>query len=150
MKGNTRRGDWAELSFMARATELQLHVSKPWGNSYRYDVGIECGGKFLRVQVKCTTHKCPNGKAYVCTTRGHRVIGGSYTAEQIHFLAVYIIPENTWYIFPSRVFTKLKWSVYLRPYAKAQKYARYKEAWDLLLNREKQAKAKAAGAGGKY
>jgi len=47
---------------MARATELQLHVSKPWGNSYRYDVGIESGEKLLRVQVKCTMHKCSGAK----------------------------------------------------------------------------------------
>jgi hypothetical protein len=36
----------------------------------------------------------------------------------------------------------------LRPHAKAHKYARYKEGWDLLLKREKRAKAKAASAGG--
>jgi hypothetical protein len=149
MKGNTRRGDWAELCFMARATELQLHVSKPWGNAYRYDVGIECGGKLLRVHVRCTTHKCSGGKAYLCTTRPHRTIGGGYTGKEIDYLAVYIIPENIWYIFPSRVFSKMTWSVYLRPHAKAHKYARYKEGWDLLLKREKRAKAKAAGAGGR-
>ncbi|MCU1298204.1 MAG: putative endonuclease [Acidobacteriaceae bacterium] len=149
IKDNTKRGDWAELCFMARATELQLHVSKPWGNSYRYDVGIECGGKLLRVQVKCTMHKHPDGKAYVCTTRGHNVIGGHYIEKEIDFLVAYIIPENIWYIFPARVSSKLKWSIYLRPEAKGEKYGRYKEAWELLLSREKRAKAKAAGAGGR-
>jgi hypothetical protein len=50
---------------MALASERGLSVSKPWGDSVRYDFAIEHQGKFLRVQVKCTMAKC--GKGYVCT-----------------------------------------------------------------------------------
>lgn len=48
------QGEWAELLFMARAAEHGFSVSKPWGESQAYDVTVESGGKFLRVQVKST------------------------------------------------------------------------------------------------
>jgi hypothetical protein len=36
-----RRGEWVELIFMMRAAELEFNVSKPWGDSSRYDVSVE-------------------------------------------------------------------------------------------------------------
>jgi hypothetical protein len=32
------RGEWAELRFMTRATELGFRVTKPWGDSSPYDL----------------------------------------------------------------------------------------------------------------
>jgi hypothetical protein len=46
------RGEWAELRFMLRATELGLRVTKPWGDNSPYGLVIETSGRFLRVQVK--------------------------------------------------------------------------------------------------
>ena len=37
------RGEWVELQFMARAVRNGFKVSKPWGDSSAYDVGIESG-----------------------------------------------------------------------------------------------------------
>ena len=37
-----RRGEWVELQFMARAHAHGLIVSKPWGDSARYDFIVEC------------------------------------------------------------------------------------------------------------
>ena len=45
-----RRGEWVELIFMMRAAELGFNVSKPWGDSNRYDVSVEDEGRFRRVQ----------------------------------------------------------------------------------------------------
>jgi hypothetical protein len=67
IKSHKERGEWAELQFMARATGLGLGVSKPWGESRPYDVGIEHGQRYMRVQVKSTIYKI--GKSYVCNTR---------------------------------------------------------------------------------
>ena len=39
-----RRGEWVELIFMMRATELGFNVSKLWGDSSRYDVSVEDEG----------------------------------------------------------------------------------------------------------
>jgi hypothetical protein len=36
-----QQGEWAELCFMARAAGHGLRVSKPYGDSASYDVGVE-------------------------------------------------------------------------------------------------------------
>ena len=51
-----RRGEWAELQFMARAASYDLKLCRPWGESSRYDVTVEHATGFHRVQVKATSH----------------------------------------------------------------------------------------------
>ena len=47
-----QRGEWVELLFMTEAAQRGFNVSKPWGDSARYDISVEANGRFLRVQVK--------------------------------------------------------------------------------------------------
>jgi PD-(D/E)XK endonuclease len=54
IKNSKLRGEWAELRFMTRAAERGLMISKPWGDSARYDLMIEHHGRVLRIQVKST------------------------------------------------------------------------------------------------
>lgn len=129
IKNHKLRGEWAELRFMARAAEQGLGVSKPWGESARYDVGVEYEGRFLRVQVKSTIYKV--GKSYVCNTRPDNN-DQPYTMGQIDFMAAYVIPDDVWYILPARVATALKGNIWLSPHRKGHKYERYVEAWELL------------------
>jgi hypothetical protein len=49
-----QRGEWVELKFMTEAAQRRFGVSKPWGDTRAYDVGVEHGENFLRVQVKST------------------------------------------------------------------------------------------------
>jgi len=81
IKDHKQRGEWAELRFMARAAEHGLSVSKPWGDSQRYDVTVEHNGRFLRVQVKSTVAKFCDG--YVCSIRSSR--GQHYTRREVDF-----------------------------------------------------------------
>ena len=53
-KSVKEQGEWAELQFMAAAAGRRFTVCKPWGDT-AFDVGIECGQNFLRVQVKFTS-----------------------------------------------------------------------------------------------
>jgi hypothetical protein len=132
IKNHELRGEWAELRFMARAAEQGLGVSKPWGESARYDVGVEYKGRFLRVQVKSTLYKV--GKSYVCNTRpdnDHQ----PYTLDQIDFMAAYVIPIDVWYILPAKVATALG-NIWLSPHLKGHKYERYVEAWALLKQKK--------------
>ena len=55
------RGEWVELQFMAAAAQRRFAVSKPWGDTRAYDVGIEHAQNFLRVQVKSTTLRAVAG-----------------------------------------------------------------------------------------
>jgi hypothetical protein len=128
IKDGKMRGEWAELRFMARASEQGLGVSKPWGDSRAYDFIIEHKGKLLRVQVKSTTH--PRYHSYVCCFHGHK--NRRYTAEQIDFVAAYIVPKDIWFIFPIAVIMKVHSSAVLSPHMKVSKYGPYQEAWHLL------------------
>jgi hypothetical protein len=120
------RGEWAELRFMTRASELGLRVSKPWGENAPYDFAVEHNGRFLRVQVKCTCKK--RLRSYVCWVSNSR---GPYTRDQIDFVAAYIIPADTWYILPIAAIHH-SFDVWLTPNRKNSRYAEFKEAWHLL------------------
>ncbi len=119
------RGEWTELLFMTRATEHGLRVIKPWGDSSRYDVVVETGGRFLRVQVKTTSHR--RGRQYVCSIdrRGKN----PYTAADIDFFAIYIVPLDIWYFIPVE---KSGLAINLSPHNSLSKNAPYREAWHLL------------------
>src|SRR5580692_10786086 len=84
------RGEWAELRFMTRATELGLRVIKPWGDNSAYDLAIDYLGHFLRIQVKCTQQKRWN--SYRCCIAAN---GVPYRPDQIDFIAAFVIPADT-------------------------------------------------------
>ena len=138
-----RRGEWVELQFMARAAAHGLTVSKPWGDTARYDFVVEHAGRFHRVQVKSTMMLDRSGVEgrhgpYRCNTasRGWRESSKEarrYNAAQIDFFAFYIIPEDVWYIVP--IAAAVRWAVSLNPYQRDNKYFRYLEAWHLLTGK---------------
>jgi len=124
-----RRGEWAELQFMAKAAKLGLRISKPWGEC-RYDVIVETGGRLIRIQVKSTI--CRRRKGYVCRVRPSDTVR-PYETGEFDFLAIYVITEDVWYIIPARLVVNKRLStISLRPSSPACKYEAYKEAWDLL------------------
>jgi hypothetical protein len=118
MKSNNQRGEWTEARFMIRACEHGFNVSRPWGGSSRYDFAVELNGQFLRVQVKSTTWK-KDGVAYVFGLAGPA--RKRYTEEEIDFFAVYVIPEDPWYIIPASVVVGLKSSLRLYPHCTNQR-----------------------------
>ena len=124
------RGEWAELRFMSRAAEHGLTITKPWGDSARYDFAVEHRGRFLRVQVKCT--RCRRWNSYVCNISAN---GVPYSADQLDFIAAYVIPADTWYIIPTAA-TQGQQTILLTPNRKYHrqdcKFDPYKEAWHLL------------------
>ncbi len=122
------RGEWAELHFMARAKEEGFRVTKPWGESARYDFAVELGGQFLQVQVKSTI--CRHQRSYACALHGAQ--GKLYTAEQVDFFAIYVVPENVWYVVPADIALRLRGTIVLTPARENEKYASYREAWHLM------------------
>ncbi|HZP62519.1 MAG TPA: group I intron-associated PD-(D/E)XK endonuclease [Terriglobales bacterium] len=120
------RGEWAELRFMTRAAEHGLTVTKPWGETTRYDFAVEYEGHFARVQVKSTMFVDRGG--YSCSVRGCR---GPYEGDVFDYVAVYLIPEDLFYIIPAEK-VQGQGSVALYPRLKSSKYEKYREAWELL------------------
>jgi hypothetical protein len=120
------RGAWAEMRFMIAATEKRLCVTKPWGEITPFDLATEYRGKFQRVQVKCTI--CKSRNSYICGIASH---GTPYRPDEIDFIAAFVIPTDTWYIIPIRT-TKGQKKLVLSPHMAESKYAKYREAWQLL------------------
>ena len=124
-----QRGEWVELVFMTNAAGRGFHVSKPWGDSGRYDVSVEHQGRFRRVQVKSTS--VPRGEGgYVCYLKRTGI--RYYGVEEVDFFAIYVMARKAWFIVPSKVVLRLKSNIRVAPGDKKQKYARYEEAWHLL------------------
>jgi hypothetical protein len=138
IKNRKQRGEWAEMCFMAQAAAHGLCVAKPYGDSASYDLAIEYQGRFLRVQVKST--KYMRFGCYICHTASNQ----PYRANQIDFIAAYVIPLGVWYILPAAALQG-KHMICLSPHRKNSKYGRYREAWHLL--RDKPSKSRAAKAG---
>ncbi len=133
-----RRGEWAELRFQLRATELGLILAKPCGDCAPYDFLVACPetansdrrdhhGHFLRIQVKCTVYH--RGNSYKCHLDHN---GIPYTPAEIDLFAAYVIPADTFYILPLAA-THSQPDILLSPHRPNSKYSLYKEAWHLLM-----------------
>jgi hypothetical protein len=131
------RGEWVELWFMAEAARRRFAVCKPWGEIRAYDVGIEHGQNFLRVQVKSTSFR--RGDGYCCELTPNHLKKQDYTLEQIDLFAVYVIPVNAWYLIPASLVLGERriGCVMLSPVVgptkkKSYCYEGYREAWGML------------------
>ncbi|MGH9651377.1 MAG: group I intron-associated PD-(D/E)XK endonuclease [Terriglobales bacterium] len=132
-----KQGEWAELAFMTRAAALGLNVSKPWGDSARYDFIVEFRGRIFRVQVKSTARphrqRSRPTRAYCINsaTGSNRQL--TYTRADADFLAAYIVPEDLWYIIPVRAILGRR-TLRLSPHhpRRRGRYEKYQEAWSLL------------------
>jgi hypothetical protein len=130
------RGEWVELRFMAEAMGHGYKISKPWGDSAPYDIGVESGDRILRVQVKSTANR--SGTGYFCQFKPNYHKKQDYTVKQIEFFAAYVIPQDAWYIIPSIVLLGRvrKTAAMLCPMVPLRKnryrYEQYREAWELL------------------
>jgi len=128
------RGEWVELQFMAEAASRGFGLSKPWGDSQAYDVGIDSGPNHLRVQVKSTSYLRRTG--YYCEFKPQDYRTG-YRLDQVDLFAAYVIPENVWYLIPAAVLVREHiQGLQLCPVRHSSRcpylYEKYREAWGLL------------------
>lgn len=121
-------GEQVEAAFLHKVTGLGLSVAKPWGDSERYDLIVDSGRRLWRVQVKSTRYA--GERRFSITARG---CTEAYSAEEIDFLAAYIVPLDLWYVVPVKAFAP---STCLRFYPEGKnsrgRYEKYREAWGLL------------------
>lgn len=122
------QGELVELRFLARAAELGLRVSKPYGDSAPYDFLVESGGTVYKVQVKSTRYRETKCKAFLCTTGAQR---RRYQTEDVDFIAAYVVTDDAWYIIPLSEIPGCHIS--LNPRFRRNKWREYREAWDLLI-----------------
>ena len=132
---NTKRtGELAEAAFVVKAASLGYAVSKPWGDSERYDFILDSGPRTWRVQIKCTESLNANGYQ-VQSTYTDQKKKGHYTSADIDVLVAYILPLNLWYVVPAHAFPA---SASLRFYPQGNisgrppRFEQYREAWHLF------------------
>lgn len=122
-----QRGEMAEAAFVAKAASYGWCVSKPWGESSRYDLIVDNGRRLLRVQVK-SAHGAGEYGGY--TFHAHGNTARAYEASEIDLLVAYIVPADAWYVFPVEEFRKYK-SMKLFPASRRRKskFEKFREAW---------------------
>jgi len=127
-----KQGELGELAFLCKATSLGFAPSLPYGQMHRYDFVVDSGRNLWRVQVK-TGRTVVDGLYHVCIHRSRNWRVHAYTEAEIDFVAVYIIPEETWYILPVREVAERQ-AMLFRPrgHPRRDPYAHYREAWHLL------------------
>ena len=132
---NTKRtGERAEAAFVVKAATLGYAVSKPWGDSERYDFILDSGPRTWRVQVKCTESLNAN-RYQVQSTYTDQKKKGHYTPADIDVLIAYILPLDLWYVIPAHAFPE---SASLRFYPEGNisgrrpRFEQFREAWHLF------------------
>jgi hypothetical protein len=129
------QGEFAEMLFWVKAASLGFILSKPWGDSRRYDFVVDSGKRLLRIQVKSCS---------VLRGNFYQVVAASscpytpqrerrYTAGQIDFIVAYVVPHDAWYVIPIRA-VRGSTAIALAPHVHLSraKYERFREAWHLM------------------
>ena len=131
-----RIGLVGETNFVPCALRQKLFVVKPYGNDDPFDYMVGKLRPNWRIQVKtCATldrfgmyqvniaHTCHNP-----TLRR-----AAYTPEEIDFFAIYLVPENRWYILPVEVADgRQTLHIHSLTPPNAGPWLPYLEAWHLL------------------
>ena len=123
-----QQGDTAELKFMLLNQELGYTISKPFGDNAKYDLIVDIGTELQRIQVKSTRRKETSSgmDCYNCLVCSGSDSKQQYSYKDVDFIAIYVIPENSWYKIPI-IEIKGK-SIKLYPHRKSQRntYEKYK------------------------
>ena len=122
---------------MMQAARRRFAISKPWGDTQAYDVGIEHAPNFLRVQAKSTTAR--SGAGYRCQFMPTHKKKRDYSLKEIDLFTAYVIPEDAWYLIPAVLLlgARRRFMAALCPVVPPAKrasyrYECYRGAWNLL------------------
>ncbi|MGI9102825.1 MAG: group I intron-associated PD-(D/E)XK endonuclease [Terriglobales bacterium] len=127
-----RRGELSELAFIYKATGLGFNVSKPYGDSSRYDFIVEHRGRLSKVQVKSTSQLFPTGGYYLNCQRRMRTGTFPYLVGEVDFFAAQVVPTDTWYIIPLSAIGEKYYVRFFPHQPDRDRLAFYREAWRLL------------------
>jgi hypothetical protein len=141
---NTKRtGERSEAAFLYQASQRRFAISKPWGDSERYDFILDnrlipgaCPERsrrvhLFRIQIKCTDSL----RAGAYETRATYSVGKGravYTKRDIDFIAAHVVALDIWYIIPEVCTPQPMLRFYPHRKAKRMRLEKYREAWHLL------------------
>lgn len=126
-------GELWELDFLRKALGMGMIVSKPWGDSYRYDFVVDTGGMLWRVQVRATeTRLGARGYAvHASVVVGRKIVG--LTEKDIDVIVGYIAHRDIWYVVPVEAFVPRK-NLWFYPDGskKGGMFEKFRDAWWLM------------------
>ena len=131
---NTKRtGELAEAAFLHKAVGLGFRVTKPWGDSERYDFVLDSGKRLWRVQIKCTSSVIAGGYNIQATHGVYGKSGVAYTNEDIDILAAHISLLDLWYLIPVQALGRRpSFTLRLDGSSKSACLEKYREAWHVF------------------
>ena len=142
-------GELWELDFLRKALGMGMIVSKPWGDSYRYDFVADIAGKLWRVQVRATDSKFGHrGYAvHASVYKGRKIVG--LTKKDIDVIVAYIASRNIWYVVPVQAFVPRK-NLWFYPDGskKGAMFEKFRDAW-WIMTKERKARARPKKRGSK-
>jgi hypothetical protein len=132
-----RMGELSELDFLRKAMGMGMIVSKPWGDSYRYDFVVDAGGRLFRAQVRSTENRfgargyAVHASVYV----GKKIVG--LTKKDIDVIVAYIVSRDIWYVVPVRAFEPRK-NLWFYPDGskKGAMFEKFREAWWVITGKK--------------
>jgi hypothetical protein len=140
-RNSKRTGELSEAAFLHKAVGLGFRVTKPWGDSERYDFVLDSGRRLWRVQIKCTAAERAGGYHIQPI---HFVYGKNkvfYTAEDIDVLAAHIVPLDVWYVVPVGALAQgSSLRLYPDDGCRTARFEKYREAWHVFRGEETEEK----------
>jgi PD-(D/E)XK endonuclease len=132
-----RMGELSELDFLRKTMGMGMIVSKPWGDSYRYDFVCDTG-RLWRVQVRSTEFRfgargyAVHASVYV----GRKMVG--LTEKDCDAIVAYIVSRDIWYVVPVKAFVPRK-NLWFYPDGskKGAMFEKYREAWWVMMKKKK-------------
>ena len=96
------KGNVAEAAITLHALRAGVEVLKPQAEHVRYDLALDIGGRFFRVQ--CKSAKLVGGAVVITLRTCRRVAGGyargTYTRDEIDLVAAYCHENETCWLVP--------------------------------------------------
>ena len=131
-----RMGELSELDFLRKTMGMGMIVSKPWGDSYRYDFICDTG-KLWKVQVRSTEFRFgPRGYAvHASVYVGRKIVG--LTEKDCDVIVAYIVSRDIWYVVPVKAVVPRK-NLWFYPDGskKGARFEKYREAWWVMTGKK--------------
>jgi len=135
------KADIAESAVITELLKRGFKVLKPIGDRLAYDLALDLGSKFLRIQVKSAWFNASTRSYGVdvrrTKTNRRRMLRDRYEEGDFDFAILFIEPLNVFYVMPFAVFSSYGSTISLIEADKRQRKpqsAEYRERWDLLSN----------------
>lgn len=105
MDKNTKvKGDLAEAAILKQFLKREYRVLKPFGDNYQYDLVVDNGEGFKKIQCKCAVYHKNRGALYCMLTRkeyiNKKYVNVLYKKQDVDYFALYCNELDKVYLIP--------------------------------------------------